>query len=72
MILHGVEAPPLNVSKTMFDWFLDRTSELRNKGFTGRTLGPVQMTTDTAVRVTRLVVQQQGQPSPLPFRECLF
>lgn len=34
----------------------DRTSELRKKGFIGRRLGPVQMTTDTAVRVTRLVV----------------
>jgi len=34
----------------------DRTSELRKKGFTGRRLGPVQMTTDTAVRVTRKVV----------------
>jgi ribosome biogenesis SPOUT family RNA methylase Rps3 len=35
----------------------DRTSELRAKGFAGRRLGPVQMTTDTAVRVTRMVVQ---------------
>ncbi|KAF2665416.1 DUF431-domain-containing protein [Microthyrium microscopicum] len=35
----------------------DRTSELRKKGFEGRRLGPVQMTTDTAVRVTRLVVE---------------
>ncbi|KAK3996740.1 hypothetical protein QBC44DRAFT_355455 [Cladorrhinum sp. PSN332] len=35
----------------------DRTSELRKKGFEGRRLGPMQMTTDTAVRVTRLVVQ---------------
>jgi len=34
----------------------DRTSELRKKGFVGRRLGPVQMTTDTAVRVTRKVV----------------
>ena len=34
----------------------DRTSELRKKGFTGRRLGPLQMTTDTAVRVTRKVV----------------
>ena len=34
----------------------DRTSELRKKGFQGRRLGPVQMTTDTAVRVTREVV----------------
>lgn len=36
---------------------VDRTSELRKKGFEGRRLGPKQMTTDTAVRVTRLVVQ---------------
>ncbi|CAL8582524.1 hypothetical protein XPA_008180 [Xanthoria parietina] len=35
----------------------DRTSELRKKGFTGRRLGPIQMTTDTAVRVTRMVIQ---------------
>ncbi|KAG6133861.1 hypothetical protein E4U12_002570 [Claviceps purpurea] len=35
----------------------DRTSELRKKGFQGRRLGPKQMTTDTAVRVTRMVVQ---------------
>ncbi|KAI9872037.1 MAG: hypothetical protein M1830_002097 [Pleopsidium flavum] len=37
----------------------DRTSELRNKGFQGRRLGPIQMTTDTAVRVTRIVVQEK-------------
>ncbi|PWI75304.1 hypothetical protein PCL_05962 [Purpureocillium lilacinum] len=37
----------------------DRTSELRKKGFEGRRLGPKQMTTDTAVRVTRLVVQDR-------------
>ncbi len=40
---------------------IDRTSELRKKGFSGRRLGPLQMTTDTAVRVTRLVVQQKSQ-----------
>ncbi|KAI4095213.1 MAG: hypothetical protein LQ344_001725 [Seirophora lacunosa] len=45
----------------------DRTSELRKKGFTGRRLGPIQMTTDTAVRVTRTVIQQQKPyPTPLP------
>lgn len=38
----------------------DRTSELRKKGFEGRRLGPKQMTTDTAVRVTRIVIQDQG------------
>jgi len=37
----------------------DRTSELRKKGFTGRRLGPKQMTTDTAVRVTRIVILEQ-------------
>ncbi|KAL4814017.1 SAM-dependent RNA methyltransferase [Aspergillus spinulosporus] len=37
----------------------DRTSELRKKGFAGRRLGPVQMTTDTAVRVTRMVVHDR-------------
>lgn len=39
----------------------DRTSELRKKGYTGRRLGPKQMTTDTAVRVTRMVVQEKGE-----------
>ena len=42
------------------DWSADRTSELRKKGFTGRRLGPIQMTTDTAVRVARTVIQQKG------------
>ncbi|KAL4946203.1 hypothetical protein BDV06DRAFT_182951 [Aspergillus oleicola] len=37
----------------------DRTSELRKKGYEGRRLGPVQMTTDTAVRVTRMVVHDR-------------
>lgn len=39
----------------------DRTSELRKKGYEGRRLGPVQMTTDTAVRVTRICVQDRGR-----------
>lgn len=39
----------------------DRTLELRKKGYEGRCLGPRQMTTDTAVRVTRLVVQEKGK-----------
>jgi ribosome biogenesis SPOUT family RNA methylase Rps3 len=38
----------------------DRTAELRQKGYEGRRLGPVQMTTDTAVRVTRMVVQDKS------------
>ena len=34
---------------------------MRKKGFEGRRLGPKQMTTDTAVRVTRLVVQEKSE-----------
>ncbi|KAI9739445.1 MAG: hypothetical protein M1818_005133 [Claussenomyces sp. TS43310] len=45
----------------------DRTSELRQKGFEGRRLGPKQMTTDTAVRVTRLVVQNHIPLSDIPY-----
>ena len=30
---------------------------LREKGYHGRRLGPVQMTTDTAARVTRMVIK---------------
>ncbi|KAK6851134.1 carboxypeptidase D [Apiospora arundinis] len=45
----------------------DRTSELRKKGFTGRRLGPVQMTTDTAVRVTRMVVEEQYTLDMIPY-----
>ncbi|KAF2142617.1 uncharacterized protein K452DRAFT_287034 [Aplosporella prunicola CBS 121167] len=45
----------------------DRTSELRKKGFEGRRLGPVQMTTDTAVRVTRIVVQERTPLEKIPF-----
>lgn len=39
----------------------DRTAELRAKGFVGRRLGPEQMTTDTAARVTRMVVQDKSE-----------
>ncbi|RYP45418.1 hypothetical protein DL768_008240 [Monosporascus sp. mg162] len=45
----------------------DRTSELRKKGFEGRRLGPVQMTTDTAVRVTRMVVEEQYTLNTIPY-----
>ena len=46
---------------------LDRTAELRMKGFEGRRLGNMQMTTDTAVRVTRMIIQDKSmlRPSPL-------
>ncbi|KAH7094559.1 SAM-dependent RNA methyltransferase [Paraphoma chrysanthemicola] len=45
----------------------DRTSELRKKGYQGRRLGPVQMTTDTAVRVTRIIVQDRTPVDKIPF-----
>ncbi|CAK7232696.1 hypothetical protein SBRCBS47491_008359 [Sporothrix bragantina] len=45
----------------------DRTSELRKKGFTGRRLGPKQMTTDTAVRVTRIVAEQKTALDDIPY-----
>ncbi|KAK5116703.1 hypothetical protein LTR62_007377 [Meristemomyces frigidus] len=45
----------------------DRTGELRNKGFVGRRLGPEQMTTDTAARVTRIVVQQRKRLDEIEF-----
>ncbi|KEZ45204.1 hypothetical protein SAPIO_CDS2664 [Scedosporium apiospermum] len=45
----------------------DRTSELREKGFEGRRLGPKQMTTDTAVRVTRIVVQDKIPLDKIPY-----
>ncbi|XDG04062.1 hypothetical protein ABKA04_003677 [Annulohypoxylon sp. FPYF3050] len=51
----------------LFGGILDRTSELRKKGFKGRRLGPVQMTTDTAVRVTRMVIEEQFTLSKIPF-----
>lgn len=49
----------------------DRTSELRKKGYEGRRLGPKQMTTDTAVRVTRLVVQDRSKPDEYQPRSSL-
>ena len=51
---------------------LDRTSELRRKGYVGRRLGPKQMTTDTAVRVTRLVAQAKGWRFLAKSRELEF
>ncbi|KAI0389538.1 DUF431-domain-containing protein [Xylariaceae sp. FL0594] len=64
--------------RALFDVFLfggilgddpprDRTGELRVKGFEGRRLGPVQMTTDTAVRVTRMVIDEQYTLNMIPY-----
>lgn len=52
---------------TITDILIDRTSELRKKGYEGRRLGPIQMTTDTAVRVTRMVVQDRMELEKIPF-----
>ncbi|KAH9931460.1 DUF431-domain-containing protein [Fomitopsis serialis] len=45
----------------------DRTSELRVLGFPTRRLGPIQMTTDTALGVTKLVVQDKIPLSAIPY-----
>ena len=45
----------------------DRTSELRVLGFPSRHLGPVQMTTDTALGVTKLVTQDKIPLNRIPF-----
>jgi len=47
----------------------DRTSELRVLGFPTRHLGPVQMTTDTAVGVTKLVIEDKIPLSNIPYKE---
>ncbi|KAI0078031.1 DUF431-domain-containing protein [Panus rudis PR-1116 ss-1] len=60
-----------------FEWFLfggilgddpprDRTSELRVLGFPTRHLGPIQMTTDTALGVTKLVVENKIPLKDIP------
>ncbi|KAG6915939.1 hypothetical protein DXG01_009205 [Tephrocybe rancida] len=47
----------------------DRTAELRVLGFPTRHLGPVQMTTDTALGVTKLVVQDKILLDKIPYVE---
>lgn len=39
----------------------DRTGELRKLGFEGRHLGEKQMTTDTAVGVSKIIVEDKGE-----------
>lgn len=48
---------------------LDRTSILRHKGFPGRRLGPVQMTTDTALGVVKLVVHDKIPLEKIEYNE---
>ncbi|KLO06518.1 DUF431-domain-containing protein [Schizopora paradoxa] len=61
-----------------FNWFLfggilgddpprDRTSELRKLGYPTRHLGSVQMTTDTAVAVTKRVVEDHIKLGDIPY-----
>ncbi|KAJ7578980.1 SAM-dependent RNA methyltransferase [Mycena floridula] len=61
-----------------FEWFLfggilgddpprDRTAELRVLGFPTRHLGPIQMTTDTALGVTKLVVDDKIPLDKIPY-----
>ncbi|KAL0945931.1 hypothetical protein HGRIS_012212 [Hohenbuehelia grisea] len=61
-----------------FEWFLfggilgddpprDRTGELRTLGFPTRHLGPIQMTTDTALGVTKIVVEDKVPLGKIPF-----
>ncbi|KAG1740530.1 uncharacterized protein EDB91DRAFT_1132993 [Suillus paluster] len=45
----------------------DRTSELRQLGFPTRHLGPTQMTTDTALGVTKRVVDDKVQLNAIPY-----
>lgn len=45
----------------------DRTGELRKLGFAGRRLGTQQMTTDTAARVTMMVVQGKQRLDEIPY-----
>ncbi|GJJ78118.1 hypothetical protein EMPS_10477 [Entomortierella parvispora] len=45
----------------------DRTGELRKLGFATRHLGSVQMTTDTAVNVTRRVIEGKTPLDQIPF-----
>ncbi|KAL7423351.1 hypothetical protein Q5752_002654 [Cryptotrichosporon argae] len=45
----------------------DRTAELRKLGFEGRHLGPVQMTTDTALGVTKRVIEDGVELDKIPF-----
>ncbi|WPK26932.1 hypothetical protein PUMCH_004301 [Australozyma saopauloensis] len=47
---------------------VDRTGILRKKyGFAGRRLGALQMTTDTAIRTTKIIIEQQTE-----FRDIAF
>ncbi len=50
----------------------DRTAELRALGFPTRHLGSVQMTTDTALGVTKRIVVDRGPSLSSPLRVRRF
>ncbi|KAI0301419.1 DUF431-domain-containing protein [Russula brevipes] len=67
---------PSDADARTFAWFLfgvrddpprDRTAELRALGFPTRHLGPVQMTTDTALGVTKRVVVDRVPLEDIPY-----
>ncbi|ETW77597.1 hypothetical protein HETIRDRAFT_125359 [Heterobasidion irregulare TC 32-1] len=69
-------APSDGEGEGAFEWFLfgvrddpprDRTGELRAMGFPGRHLGSVQMTTDTALGVTKRVVVDKVPLEEIPY-----
>lgn len=67
------------LDKQSFDYFvfggilgshprIDRTGILRKKyGFAGRRLGALQMTTDTAVRATKIIIEEQTEFQQIAF-----
>ena len=57
------------LSLTIIDLKIDRTSELRAKGYERRRLGNRQMTTDTAVITTIMVVQGQRRLEDIEYRD---
>jgi len=47
----------------------DRTSQLRTFGYPSRHLGPMQMTTDTALGVTKLVIEDNIPLHKIPYKD---
>ena len=51
----------------MDEFDFDRTSVLREAGYATRNLGTMQMTTDTAVRVAKMIVKDGMSFASIPF-----
>ena len=60
----------LIISNTGDDPPRDRTGELRVMGFPTRRLGPVQMTTDTALGVSKRIVADGGGHNLVVYRDA--